>query len=102
ALLSRDTAEKERRNDARSPTAQPALLSRDRAETNAGSAGDRKPCASDGRRRAPWRMAAVPSPLTLFSLRLAEAGDFDAYMDAFEAVAADGRWMGAEAPLDRD
>jgi RimJ/RimL family protein N-acetyltransferase len=30
------------------------------------------------------------------------AGDFDAYMDAFEAVAAEGRWMGAEAPIDRD
>lgn len=47
-------------------------------------------------------MAAVPSPLPSFSLRLAEAGDFDAYMDAFEAVAAEGRWMGAEAPLDRE
>ncbi|MGH9012247.1 MAG: GNAT family N-acetyltransferase [Acidimicrobiia bacterium] len=47
-------------------------------------------------------MAAVPSPLSSYSLRLAEAGDFDAYMDAFEAVAAEGRWMGAEAPLDRD
>jgi RimJ/RimL family protein N-acetyltransferase len=29
------------------------------------------------------------------------AGDFDAYMDAFESVAAEGRWMGAEAPIDR-
>jgi RimJ/RimL family protein N-acetyltransferase len=47
-------------------------------------------------------MAAVPSPLPPFSLRPAEAGDFDAYMDAFESVAAEGRWMGAEAPLDRD
>src|SRR5207249_5361479 len=61
-----------------------------------------KPCASDGRRRAPWRMAAVLSPLSSYSLRLAEAGDFDTYMDAFEAVAAEGRWLGAEAPLDRD
>jgi RimJ/RimL family protein N-acetyltransferase len=34
-------------------------------------------------------------------LRPAEPGDFDAYMDAFEAVAAEGRWMGAEAPVDR-
>ena len=46
-------------------------------------------------------MAAVPSSLPSFSLRLAETGDFDAYMDAFEAVAAEGRWMGAEAPIDR-
>jgi RimJ/RimL family protein N-acetyltransferase len=38
----------------------------------------------------------------VFSLRPATAGDFDAYMAAFEAVAAEGRWMGAEAPLDRD
>ena len=46
-------------------------------------------------------MAAVRSPLLSFSLRPAEAGDFDSYMDAFESVAAEGRWMGAEAPLDR-
>jgi len=46
-------------------------------------------------------MAAVPSPVASFSLRPAAAGDFDAYMDAFEAVAAEGRWMGAEAPIDR-
>lgn len=46
-------------------------------------------------------MAAVPSPAPSFSLRLAAAGDFDAYMDAFEAVAAEGRWLGAEAPVDR-
>ena len=62
----------------------------------------RKACAPAGRRRAPWRMAAVPSPLSSYSLRLAEPGDFDAYMDAFDAVAAEGRWMGAEAPIDRD
>jgi RimJ/RimL family protein N-acetyltransferase len=37
-----------------------------------------------------------------FSLRLAGADDFDIYIDAFEAVAAEGRWMGAEAPLDRE
>ena len=48
-------------------------------------------------------MAAVPSPsLPPYSLRLAEAADFDAYIDAFEAVAAEGRWLGAEAPVDRD
>jgi RimJ/RimL family protein N-acetyltransferase len=47
-------------------------------------------------------MAAVPFPLSSFSLRPAVAADFDAYMDAFEAVAAEARWMGAEAPLDRE
>jgi RimJ/RimL family protein N-acetyltransferase len=46
-------------------------------------------------------MAAVPSPLSSFSLRRAVPGDFEPYMDAFEAVAAEGRWMGAEAPIDR-
>jgi len=48
-------------------------------------------------------MAAAPTPFSpSFTLRLAEPGDFDAYMDAFESVAAEGRWMGAEAPMDRD
>lgn len=47
-------------------------------------------------------MAAVPSATPSFSLRPAEAADFDAYVEAFEAVAAEGRWLGAEAPLDRD
>ena len=46
-------------------------------------------------------MAAVPSPSAEFSLRRAVPGDFDGYMDAFEAVAAEGRWMGAEVPIDR-
>ena len=46
-------------------------------------------------------MAAVPSSLPSFSLRPAEPGDFDAYMDAFESVAAEGRWLGAESPIDR-
>ena len=47
-------------------------------------------------------MAALPSPTPSFTLRLAEASDFDAYLDAFEAVAAEGRWLGAEAPVDRE
>jgi RimJ/RimL family protein N-acetyltransferase len=47
-------------------------------------------------------MAAASSPASSFALRLAGPDDFDAYMDAFEAVAAEGRWMGAEAPLDRE
>ena len=42
-----------------------------------------------------------PSPTPSFSLRLAQPDDFDAYIEAFEAVVAEGRWMGAEAPLDR-
>lgn len=42
------------------------------------------------------------SPSPSFALRRAEPGDFDAYIDAFEAVAAEGRWLGAEAPVDRD
>jgi RimJ/RimL family protein N-acetyltransferase len=46
-------------------------------------------------------MAVLPSPTPSFTLRLAEASDFDAYLDAFEAVAAEGRWLGAEAPVDR-
>jgi GNAT superfamily N-acetyltransferase len=44
----------------------------------------------------------LPSPTPSFTLRLAESGDFDAYMDAFETVAAEGRWLGAEAPVDRE
>lgn len=47
-------------------------------------------------------MAVHPSPTPSFTLRLAEPADFDAYIDAFEAVAAEGRWLGAEAPIDRD
>jgi RimJ/RimL family protein N-acetyltransferase len=46
-------------------------------------------------------MAVAPSPASSFSLRPAVPGDFDAYMDAFESVAAEGRWMGTEAPIDR-
>ncbi|HEV7863499.1 MAG TPA: GNAT family N-acetyltransferase, partial [Acidimicrobiia bacterium] len=51
-------------------------------------------------------MVAVPSPSSSlsssFAIRRAVAGDFDAYMDAFEAVAGEGRWLGAEAPVDRE
>ncbi|MEW6477103.1 MAG: GNAT family N-acetyltransferase [Actinomycetota bacterium] len=49
-------------------------------------------------------MAVLPSSSSSpsFTLRLGEPADFDAYMDAFEAVAAEGRWMGAEAPIDRE
>lgn len=47
-------------------------------------------------------MAVAPSPATSFTLRLAEPGDFDAYIDAFAAVAAEGRWLGAEAPVERE
>jgi len=34
-------------------------------------------------------------------VRRAEAGDVDAWFELFEAVAAEGRWIGAEAPVDR-
>ncbi len=33
-------------------------------------------------------------------VRAAEAGDFDTWLVLFEAVAAEGLWMGSEAPLD--
>src|SRR5581483_2589194 len=46
-------------------------------------------------------MALRSSPTPSFTLRPAQPDDFDAYMDLFEAVAAEGRWMGAEAPIDR-
>jgi len=36
------------------------------------------------------------------SVRRAEAADFDAWYELFEAVAGEGRWIGAELPLDRD
>ena len=35
------------------------------------------------------------------SVRAAEASDFDAWFEIFELVAAEGRWVGAEAPLPR-
>src|SRR4051812_26872473 len=72
-----------------------------RSEPGRGSRGGGKQCARAGAPRAPWPMTAVPTPLSSFSLRPAVAGDYGAYMDAFEAVAAEGRWMGAEAPIDR-
>ena len=53
--------------------------------------GPRGPAGAGGRADARAR----------FTIRTAAAGDFGAYMDAFEAVAAEGRWMGAEAPIDR-
>jgi RimJ/RimL family protein N-acetyltransferase len=35
-------------------------------------------------------------------VRRAVAEDFDAYFELFEAVATEGRWIGAEAPVDRE
>lgn len=35
-------------------------------------------------------------------VRPATAEDFDAWFALFEAVAAEGRWVGSEAPMDRD
>lgn len=36
------------------------------------------------------------------TIRPSEAADFDAWFDLFEQVAAEGRWIGGEAPVDRD
>jgi len=36
-----------------------------------------------------------------FEIRRAREDDFEPWLDLFEAVAAEGRWIGAEAPLDR-
>ena len=35
-------------------------------------------------------------------IRAAEPEDFDAWVDLFEAVAAEGKWLGSEVPFDRD
>jgi putative acetyltransferase len=36
------------------------------------------------------------------AVRPARADDCDGFVDAFESVAAEGRWLGAEAPVDRE
>jgi RimJ/RimL family protein N-acetyltransferase len=38
----------------------------------------------------------------VLTVRRAGPEDFDAWFDLFEEVAAEGRWIGAEAPVDRD
>lgn len=35
-------------------------------------------------------------------VRRAEADDFDAWFEMFDAVATEGRWIGAEGPVDRE
>lgn len=35
-------------------------------------------------------------------LRLATLGDFDAFMAVYESIAAEGRWIGGELPVDRE
>jgi RimJ/RimL family protein N-acetyltransferase len=40
--------------------------------------------------------------VTDLRIRPAEPDDFDAWVEVFEAVAAEGKWLGSEAPLDRD
>lgn len=35
------------------------------------------------------------------AVRPADAGDVEGFLDVFESVAAEGRWIGAEAPIDR-
>jgi ribosomal protein S18 acetylase RimI-like enzyme len=44
------------------------------------------------------RLRAVRGEL---NLRRIEAADFDAWFDLFEQVAAEGRWIGQELPVDR-
>ncbi|MDQ1444372.1 MAG: hypothetical protein QOI20_836 [Acidimicrobiaceae bacterium] len=44
----------------------------------------------------------APAPRPDIVVRPAEAGDFDAWMDVFEQVAAEGKWIGTELPIDRD
>lgn len=38
----------------------------------------------------------------MITVRPSEAADFDEWFALFEAVAAEGRWIGAELPVDRD
>lgn len=45
-------------------------------------------------------MASAPDPG--FAVRPAGESDLDALVDLLEAVAAEGRWIGAEAPVDRE
>lgn len=42
-----------------------------------------------------------PAALPGFAVRPAAEADLDPVVDLFEAVAAEGRWLGSEAPLDR-
>jgi RimJ/RimL family protein N-acetyltransferase len=37
-----------------------------------------------------------------FTVRRAAPADFDAWFEVFQAVAAEGRWIGRELPLDRE
>lgn len=43
----------------------------------------------------------MSDPAPGFAIRPGEEADVDAWLDVFEAVAAEGRWLGAEAPIDR-
>src|ERR1700722_8868845 len=38
----------------------------------------------------------------LVTIRTANANDFDIWFELLEAVAAEGKWIGTEAPVDRD
>jgi RimJ/RimL family protein N-acetyltransferase len=42
------------------------------------------------------------APEEAFAVRRAEAADVDAILDLYEAVAAEGRYIGRELPVDRD
>jgi len=45
-----------------------------------------------------WEMAEAER----VTIRTASADDFEAWFRLFEAVASEGKWLGSEAPLDRD
>ncbi|HEX2063932.1 MAG TPA: GNAT family N-acetyltransferase [Acidimicrobiales bacterium] len=42
------------------------------------------------------------APAIQFAVRPAQGSDVEALLDLLEAVAAEGRWIGAEAPVDRE
>ncbi len=42
------------------------------------------------------------APANEFAVRPAQESDVEALLDLLEAVAAEGRWIGAEAPVDRE
>lgn len=47
-------------------------------------------------------LGGMTDPTQHVSVREAGAADFDTWFALYEAVAAEGRWIGGEAPVDRD
>lgn len=54
-----------------------------------------------GRGRAAPARAPVPAGARGVQVRRARPGDLDAIVELFASVAAEGRWIAAEAPIDR-